>query len=59
MQAERKPRGKPRVPDHLRPLIVTARLPRDVVAWMDARGPSRAAVILQLIRAAQGVVNGA
>lgn len=53
-QKARKPKGKPRVPDHLRPIIASVRLPRDVVAWVDGHGKSRTAVILGLIRSAQG-----
>lgn len=53
-QTQTKPRGRKRKPDHLRPVLVTARLPRDVVAWVDGHGKSRTAVILGLIRSAQG-----
>lgn len=50
----RKPKGKPRVPDHLRPIVVCVRMPPDVVAWLDSHRTTRSAVILGLIRAARG-----
>ncbi len=53
-QKARKPKGKPRVPDHLRPIVACVRMPPDVVAWLDSHGTSRSAVILDLIRAARG-----
>ena len=53
-QKSRKPKGKPRVPNHLRPIVASVRLPPDVVEWLDSHGTSRSAVILGLIRQAQG-----
>ena len=50
----RKPKGKPRVPNHLRPIVVNVRMPPETVAWLDSHRTNRSAVILGLIRAARG-----
>ena len=36
------PRGRPRLPDHLRPIVLTIRLRPDVVARIDALAAEKA-----------------
>ncbi len=50
----RKPKGKARVPDHLRPVLASIRIPREDAAWIDRQGGNRTAVIIGLIRKARG-----